>query len=99
MGSSGQQCLPSRISALKEKSIGIHQCDHAKDEVKTCEIRIGKLRVEKYLGAEEPLVAHIDSEPALCDAVDSLILLDILVGVLVKPGNGELSLILGRYEC
>ena len=66
------------------------------DEVKTCEIRIGKLRVEKYLGAEEPLVAHIDSEPALCDAVDSLILLDVLVGVLVKPGNDELSLILGR---
>ena len=76
--------------------IGIHQCEHAQDEVKTCEIRIGKLRVEKYLGAEEPLVAHIDSEPALCDAVDSLILLDILVGVLVKPGNDELSLILGR---
>ena len=73
--------------------------EHAKDEVKTCEIRIGKLRVEKYLGAEEPLVAHIDSEPALCDAVDSLILLDILVGVLVKPGNGEFSLILGRIEC
>ena len=55
--------------------------------------------MEKYLGAEEPLVAHIDSEPALCDAVDSLILLDILVGVLVKPGIDELWLILGRNGC
>ena len=80
----------------EKKSIGIHQCEYVKDKVKTCEIRIGKLRVEKYLGAEEPLVAHVDSEPALCDAVDSLILLDVLVGVLVKPGNDELSLILGR---
>ena len=79
----------------EKKSIGIHQCEYVKDKVKTCEIRIGKLRVEKYLGAEEPLVTHIDSEPALCDAVDSLILLDVLVGVLVKPGNDELSLILG----
>ena len=83
----------------EKKSIGIHQCEHVKDEVKTCEIRIGKLRVENYLGAEEPLVAHIDSEPALCDAVDSLILLDVLVGILVKPGNDELSLILGRIGC
>ena len=47
----------------EKKSIGIHQCEYVKDKVKTCEIRIGKLRVEKYLGAEEPLVAHVDSEP------------------------------------
>ena len=80
----------------EKKSIEIQQCEHVEDEVKTCEIRIGKLRVEKYLGAEEPLVTHIDSEPALCDAVDSLILLDVLVGVLVKSGNDELSLILRK---
>ena len=53
----------------------------------TCEVRVGKFRVEKYLRAKEPFITDIHSEPALCDAVNSLVLLDIFVGVLVKPGK------------
>ena len=53
--------------------------------VVTCEVRVGKFRMEKYLGPKEPFVAHIHSEPALCDAVYSLVLLDIFIGVLVEP--------------
>ena len=51
----------------------------------TCEVRVGKFRVEEYLGAQEPFVADVHSEAALCDAVNSLVLLDIFVGILVKP--------------
>ena len=55
----------------------------------TCEVRVGKFRVEEYLGAKEPFVADVHSEPALCDAVNSLVLLDIFVGILVKPRKKE----------
>lgn len=55
----------------------------------TCEVRVGKFRVEKYLGAKEPFIANIHSEPSLCDAVNSLVLLDIFVGILVKPAKNN----------
>ena len=57
--------------------------------VVTCEVRVGKFRVEKYLGPKEPFVANIYSEPALCDAVYSLVLLDIFIRVLVEPEREE----------
>merc|ERR1740123_604828 len=50
-----------------------------------CEVRVGKFRVEKYLWAKEPFVADIHSEATLGDAVYSLVLLDIIVWILVKP--------------
>ena len=51
----------------------------------TCEVRVGKFRVEEYLGTEEPLIPDIHSESTLCDAVYPLVLLDIFIGVLIKP--------------
>ena len=51
----------------------------------TCEVGVGKFWVEKYLRPQEPFIADIHSEPTLCDAVYSLILLDIFIGVLIEP--------------
>ena len=62
----------------------------------TCEVRVGKFRVEKYLRAKEPFVTDIHSEPTLCDAVYSLILLDIFIGVLVKPEKKNEPRLLGQ---